>query len=409
MRVLFTTPILERPAAGGPQLRIENSIKALSRVCELDIISGSPLTVGDAGKETREFYRNYCHEFCSLPSLTRPVSSNRYLRKLQRIARPLWRLYQSDLARDATFILDHIDRRNTDVVWFGYGNISYPLIKCIKKLRPGLKVVCDTDSVWSRFLLRELPYVTGPRREQILKSGREKEAEERAWVNLCDVTTAVSEVDAEYYRGLAMDSKRVHLFSNVIDPSAYLDVPPPAKNVRNPSIYLAGTFWPASPMENAARWVIKEVLPLVCQQVPEVHFFIVGKDSDRVLGDITDPRITVTGRLTSVLPYLCHVDVALVPLKFESGTRFKILEAGACKIPLVSTTLGAEGIPVIDGEHILIADKPEEFANAILRLLNNKELTNRLALNCHNLVNEHFSVKFLADEAKQILEYLDHD
>lgn len=406
MRVLFTSPVLEHPPAGGPQLRIENSIKALSRVCELDIISGSPMTVGDAGKEAREFYRRYCHEFCILPGLVHPVSGNRYLRKLQQIAR---RLYRSDITRDAAFILDHVDRRNIDVVWFGYGNISYPLIKCIKTLRPELKVVCDTDSVWSRFLLRELPYATGLRKQQILQSGREKEAEERAWVNLCDVTTAVSGVDAEYYRGLATDSKRVHLFSNVIDPSTYLDAPPSTKDVCSPSIYLAGTFWPASPMENAARWVIDEVLPIVRQSVPEVHFIIVGKGSDRVLDDITDPRITITGRLPSVLPYLCHADVALVPLKFESGTRFKILEAGACKIPLVSTTLGAEGIPVIDGEHILLADEPEDFAIAIIKLLNNKDLANRLALNCHKLVNERFSVEFLAEEAKRILEYLDHD
>jgi glycosyltransferase involved in cell wall biosynthesis len=409
MRVLFTTPILEHPAAGGPQLRIENSIKALSRVCELDIISGSSLTVGDAGKDAREFYRRYCHEFSILPSLIPLASSNRYVRKLMRIARRLRRVYHSDLASDVSFILDHVDRRNIDVIWFGYGNISYPLIKRLKEMRPALKVVCDTDSVWSRFLLRELPYATGSRKQQILQAGREKEAEERAWVDLCDVTTAVSEVDAEYYRGLAKDSKCVHLFSNVIDPSTYLDVPPPAKNVHSPSIYLAGTFWPASPMENAARWVIEEVLSLVRQSVPDVNFYIVGKDSDKILGDIADPKIIVTGKLLSVLPYLCHMDVALVPLKFESGTRFKILEAGACKIPLVSTTLGAEGIPVIDGEHILIADEPAAFANAIIRLLNNKDLANRLANNCHNLVNEHFSVEFLAGEAKRILEYLDHD
>jgi len=226
MRVLFTTPILEHPAAGGPQLRIENSIKALSFVCELDIISGSTLTVGDEGKEAREFYQRYCQEFSILPRLNRPVSSNRYLRKLQRIARRLLRLYQSNLACDASFILNHVDRRNIDVVWFGYGNISYSLIKYIKKLRPGLKVVCDTDSVWSRFILRELPYATGIKRQQILASGKEKEAEERAWVNLCEVTTAVSEVDAEYYRGLAIDDKCVHLFSNVIDPSTYLECHP---------------------------------------------------------------------------------------------------------------------------------------------------------------------------------------
>jgi glycosyltransferase involved in cell wall biosynthesis len=109
------------------------------------------------------------------------------------------------------------------------------------------------------------------------------------------------------------------------------------------------------------------------------------------------------------LPYLCNTDVALVPLKFESGTRFKILEAGACKVPLVSTTLGAEGIPVIDGEHILIADEPEDFAKAIVRLLDDKELARKLAVNCNDLVNKNFSVESLAAEAKKILGYLNHD
>jgi glycosyltransferase involved in cell wall biosynthesis len=99
--------------------------------------------------------------------------------------------------------------------------------------------------------------------------------------------------------------------------------------------------------------------------------------------------------------------VALVPLKYESGTRFKILEAGACSVPLVSTTLGAEGIPVIDGEHILIADDASGFASAILRLLEDKELANMLAANCNRLVCKQFSVDALAKDASRILEYLD--
>jgi glycosyltransferase involved in cell wall biosynthesis len=123
---------------------------------------------------------------------------------------------------------------------------------------------------------------------------------------------------------------------------------------------------------------------------------------------MTSPNVTVTGRLESVLPYLCNTDVALVPLKFESGTRFKILEAGACKVPLVSTTLGAEGIPVVDGEHILIADDPMSFADAIIRLLENRSLANRLAVNCQDLVKEKYSVETLLLEAKRILGYLEH-
>ena len=408
--ILFTSPILEHPAAGGPELRIENSIKALSRICELDVISGSPLSVGDAGKEAREFYLRYCQEFGILPSLIPQIlSSNRYLRECQLAAGRLYLLCRTEIERNAYFILDHVDRRNIDVVWFGYGNISYPLIKCIKKSRPSLKVVCDTDSVWSRFVLRELPYVTGPRREQILQSGREKEAEERAWVNLCEVTTAVSDVDAEYYKSIAKDTSRIHLFSNVIDLESYKIAPPPPTGFKSPSVYLAGTFGHYnSPMDTAARWMLEEVLPHVLKIHPNVHFYIVGKNSEVCFGNLNSPNVTVTGRLETVLPYLCNTDVALVPLKFESGTRFKILEAGACKVPLVSTTLGAEGIPVVDGEHILIADEPEDFAQAILRLLDDKELAKRLAMNCCDLVRKNFSVESLTDEAKRILEYLDN-
>ena len=159
-------------------------------------------------------------------------------------------------------------------------------------------------------------------------------------------------------------------------------------------------------MDTAARWMLQEVFPLVLKKHPNVHFYIVGRNSELGFGHMNGINITVTGRLESVLPYLCNTDVALVPLKFESGTRFKILEAGACKIPLVSTTLGAEGIPVVDGEHILIADNPKDFADAIVRLLEDKELANKLAENCLDLVREKYSVETLEIEAKAILEFI---
>jgi glycosyltransferase involved in cell wall biosynthesis len=94
-------------------------------------------------------------------------------------------------------------------------------------------------------------------------------------------------------------------------------------------------------------------------------------------------------------------------LKFESGTRFKILEAGVCGVPQVSTTLGAEGIPVIDGRDILIADQPEAFANAILRLLDDKPFASKLAESCSRLVREEFGVARLTRDAESILAYLE--
>ncbi len=406
MKILFTTPILEHPAAGGSQLRIENSIIALNRVSDIYVLSRvDKRSLG--GDVADKFFRSHCHEFVYLPS-SNGLSGNRYIRKFQRILRVLFRglLFEND----ADFIIDYAEKKTIDLLWFGYGNVSYPLIKEIKEKRPSFKIICDTDSVFSRFILRELPYEKDPvRRKKIERAGAMKEQEEREWVNLCDVTTAVSEVDAEYYRSIATNKQKIHVFSNVIDVGSYKNPPPPPVGFKTPSIYLAGTFGHYhSPMDTAARWVIEDVMPLVRKVIPKVHFYIVGRNSDLFFGNLNDPSITATGKLDSVLPYLCNTDVALVPLKFESGTRFKILEAGACKIPLVSTTLGAEGLPVVDGEHILIADEPQHFAQAIIKLLNDRNLADHLAQNCHLLVTEHFSVEALSCEAEKIMSYLTH-
>ena len=309
--------------------------------------------------------------------------------------------------RDLEFLLECIDEDVIDVVWFGYGNMSYHLISAMKRKRPAVKVVCDTDSVWSRFVLRALPLEKNAfKKIRIHRAGLRKQREERVSTDLCNVTSAVSEVDAEYYRSIARDPARVKVFSNVIDLDNYRTVSPVPPGFRKPSIYLAGSFWNNSPMEFAARWVINDILPLVKVEIPDIHLYIVGNNSDRVLKNINDASVTVTGKVDSVLPYLCNADVAIVPLQFESGTRFKILEAGACAIPVVSTTLGAEGIPVNHEEHLLIADSAEDFARSIVRIVHDKVLSRSLAENGNKLIRMKFSVESLSNEARSILDYL---
>jgi len=402
MKVLFTSPILEHPAAGGPQLRIENSIKALSLVSELYVISRN-CKASMGGDKAEHFYSKFCKEFAYSPSVETSGTSLKSicLRKVRRVKQLL---FPKDI--DLEHILHFADKHNIEVIWFGYGNISFSLMKKIKQTRPELKLVCDTDSVWSRFLLRELPYEADQkRRAQIENSGREKEQEEQEWVDFCDITTAVSKVDAGYYKSLAKEPDRIKIFSNVIDLNNYKNIPPPPANFKTPCVYLAGTFEPKSAMDKAARWFIEDVFPIIKKQISNIHFYIIGRGSKETLSDINNPSITITGKLSSVLGYLGNADVSIVPLMFESGTRFKILEAGACGVPIVSTTLGAEGIPVEDGKDIIIADEADAFARGVLNILQNN-VSNKLAENCLNLVRKHYSVEQLADEASGILNAL---
>jgi glycosyltransferase involved in cell wall biosynthesis len=270
----------------------------------------------------------------------------------------------------------------------------------------GIPLICDTDSVWSRFISRELPFIQDEQeRKRIREQAAQKEQEEKSWVQMCDITTAVSEVDAEYYQGLTSNKNKIAVFSNVLDIDNYAEKVAPPLGLKSPAIYLAGSFGkPTSAMNRAATWLLNDILPLVKKKIPNIHCYIVGNHSDISFGHIKEPHITITGRLESVLPYLKNIDVALTPLHFESGTRFKILEAAACKIPMVSTTLGAEGLPVKDNEHILIADTTESFANAIIKLIQDKQFAQQLAENSHQMVQQHFGIDRLKQEALAIFD-----
>ena len=401
MKILFTSPVLEHPAAGGPQLRIENSIKALHRISELHILSRNPkIQIG--GEEAELFFKKHCVSFSYLPS-GKNLSIKSFVRKLQRLVRlPFWAL------RDAWALKKYCAAHAIDIVWFGYGNISYPVIRAFKKMCPSIPCVCDTDSVWSRFILREVPLEKDPaRRKKLERAGKQKELEERQWVALCEATLAVSDFDAQYYRAIAPDANRVHVFANVIDLQTYKDKAPPPSGYRQPSIYLAGTFGhPHAAMNRAAQWVLDEVLPLVVARISDIHFYIVGSGSKTGFGELQNPHVTVTGKLPSVLPYLCNTTVALVPLQFESGTRFKILEAAACGIPIVSTTLGAEGLDVESGKHLLIADTPRAFADAIIKLIADQAYAAQLAQACKSRVQHDYSVDTLVRQGQAILSFL---
>jgi len=410
-KILFTTSVLGHPAIGGPNLRIENSIKALNQCSELYIYSRLSLkSIG--GRGALNFYKQHSKAFFFMPSVRKHslffLFIKRAINYITRrvMGKGIFKIVRSsNFTKDYRYLLDLADKLSIDIIWLGYGNISYPLLKYIKK-NSGYKVVLDTDSVWSRFVLRGMPYAKNEeKREKIKAEGEAKQKEEEWGAQLADVTTAVSEVDAAYYAIFVNDKSKIKIFSNVIDLENYKRRPN-SKEMKRPALYLAGSFFEGSPMEEAARWTIEEIMPEIWAEYPNIHFYILGAGSKRVLKDVKDNRISVLGKVPSVLPYLCNVDIALVPLKFESGTRFKILEAAACGIPIVSTTLGAEGIPVSHEKNIIIADTSFEFVRSIKLLLKDKEKAKSISSNCRKLIEQNYSLLKAQKEAEVIIVQL---
>src|SRR5262249_29504839 len=132
--------------------------------------------------------------------------------------------------------------------------------------------------------------------------------------------------------------------------------------------FLGSMDW--MPNQDGVEWFVREVWPAVRAAHPDATFHIVGRNPP---GDIRSlsaaPGLTVLGGVPDVRPHLADASVVVVPLLVGGGTRLKIYEAMAMGRAVVSTTIGAEGLPVVPGEHYLCADTPAAFAAAVNQLL----------------------------------------
>ena len=146
------------------------------------------------------------------------------------------------------------------------------------------------------------------------------------------------------------------------------------------------------PNVDAVVWFAHKVWPLVRVERPPAHFFIVGRHPTpqvQALGDL--PGITVTGAVDDVRPYVAAAKVYVVPVRVGGGTRLKLLQAMAMGCAIVSTSVGAEGVQVEHGRHLLIADAPQQFAQAVLSLLSDEARRQSLGMAARRLVTTRYT------------------
>lgn len=142
----------------------------------------------------------------------------------------------------------------------------------------------------------------------------------------------------------------------------------------------------------AVHYFCERILPLLRVKFPRIRFYIVGNNPPKSLYKLArdNLNIVLTGWVPDVRPHVHRCKVFVVPLKSGSGTRLKILEAMAMGIPVVSTSLGAEGLRVTSWENIIIADTPEDFSAAVEMLLTNASLALRIRDNAARLVRDYY-------------------
>ncbi|MFH1039026.1 MAG: glycosyltransferase, partial [PVC group bacterium] len=176
----------------------------------------------------------------------------------------------------------------------------------------------------------------------------------------------------------------------------------PYRPVDNRRILYVGSF-NHYPNVDAVHWFVSAVLQEIRKTIPEATVTIVGSGDPAPIADIRDwPGVEYVGPVKDVRPYLREAAVFVAPVRLGSGMKGKVLEALAMAKPMVVTSVAARGIPVVSGEHLIIADDPAAFAGGVIRLFRDPVLREKTARNGQRLVRESFGWKTKADEMDQI-------
>jgi glycosyltransferase involved in cell wall biosynthesis len=158
-------------------------------------------------------------------------------------------------------------------------------------------------------------------------------------------------------------------------------------------LHIGTMYWP--PNIDGVKWFIDQVLPRIRSERPGATFDVVGARPPQELIDLgaADGRINVTGYVDDPAPFLQRAGVMVVPLRAGGGMRVKILNAMAQALPIVTTTLGCEGIAVEPGKHVLIADTAEDFARETTRVLQDRALADALGRNGRALIDAKYDYR----------------
>ena len=376
MKVLIVSPFFPFPEDSGSKIRLASLIKSLQGH-DIFLIAfrerGEAIDEGKMRAACREFhvferprippFREWLNHFSTRPMLIRRFFDARALRKAREIVRD----------------------EKVDVL------VIETLLMAKYALRaPGLRLVLDEHNLEFARAASRLAATRGLwfRLYNYLIMRRLRRFELRV-IRGCDRCLVCSEEDAKMLAGLTRGDAVV-VVPNVVDTDHFAPRP---EFPGSRKIVFSGTLW-YEPNRDAVLYFAREILPLVRARVMEVEFVVIGPGPSWDVVELSGQGdVTITGYVDDIRPLLAEAAVVVAPIRMGSGTRFKILTAMAMGLPVVSTSLGMQGIEARDRESICVADKPEAFCDCVCSLLSDVPFRRRIGRGGRDMVEGRYSLR----------------
>ena len=171
--------------------------------------------------------------------------------------------------------------------------------------------------------------------------------------------------------------KSIQLVSNIVDVTG--PVTPFA--LRRDWLFIGG--FQHRPNIDAVLFFVEEIYPLIRDRLPDTKFYIIGDKAPPEIVALASDRIIVAGLQRNVRSFFDSVRLSVAPLRFGAGIKGKINQSMAFGVPVVATSIAVEGMNLVDHEHVLVADEPQDFARALIELYESEELWKRLSAKRH--------------------------
>jgi len=383
VKILLLSPWLPWPPYDGGRIRILETLRYLSRRHSVTLVTSVCQTGED---EQAAVVKGFCEKIVTT------VLSNRTGAILSRLSRglldgrPLIQSFYYD-TRLARQVRDLTSRSAYDIVQVEFPFLT-PYLKAVDP-RSRAKKILSMHNIESLRFERELQLSQwGKRRMVLLGDHLFFRAWEKMALQQFDGIIAVSDAERSWIQRHAPGAA-VELVPNGVD-TEYFSPASPIASESAPYIVFTGAMdYP--PNVDAAGWFCNEILPALRRKIPRLGYKIVGKNPHPQILELGKRNgVQVTGTVADIRCYIAGALALVVPLRSGGGTRLKILEAMAMARPVISTSVGAEGLEVSPGTDILIADDADQFVNHIDLLLKSPEVSNHLGRAGRRLVMEKY-------------------